>query len=82
MICVMPLAASSQSHEVIGLIQMSISLLNHSYLLIYQVINVLDQIVIVCRNTTCHFSTSTIGFIETRCHHEFMVSDVVVFSVT
>ena len=71
-----------QSHEVIDLIQMSITLLNHSYLLIYSVINNLDQFVIVCRNTTCLFSTSTIEFIETRCHHEFMVNDVVVFSVT
>ena len=73
---------NNRMNEVIDLIQMSITLLNHSYLLIYSVFNVLDQFVIVCRNTTSLFSTSTIEFIETRCHHEFMVSDVVVFSVT
>ena len=57
-----------QSNEVIHLIQMSGSLLNNSYLLIYQVINVLDQFVIVCRNTSCHISMSTIEFNNTRRH--------------
>ena len=57
-----------QSREVIDIIQMSITLLNLSSLLIYSVINVLVQIIIVCRNTTYHSSTSTIEFIETRCH--------------
>ena len=70
-----------QVDDIIDLIQMSITLLNRSYLLIYQVINVLDQIIIVCRNTSCRSSTSTIEFIETRCHHEFMVSDIDVFWV-
>ena len=57
-----------QLNEVIDLIQMSITLLNHSYLLIYQVINILNQRIIVCRNTSCYFSISIIEFIETGCY--------------
>ena len=47
---------------------MSITLLNHSFLLIYSVINMLDQRIIVCRKTTCHCSTSTIEFIVMKIH--------------
>ena len=71
-----------QVDEVIDFIQKSIPLLNHSYLLIYQVTNILDLRIMVCRNTTCYFSISTIEFIDTRCHHEFMVSNIVVFFIT
>ena len=59
-----------QSHEVIDIIQMSIPLLNHSFLLIYSVINMLDQRSIVCRKTTCHCSTSTIEFIVMKIHRQ------------
>ena len=54
-----------QVDEVIDIIHMSITLLNRSYLLIYQVNNILDQIIIVCRNTSSHFSISIIEFIDT-----------------
>ena len=54
--------------EVFDNIQMSNTVLNHCYLLFYQVIDMLDQIVIVCHNITCHFSISIIEFISTQSH--------------
>ena len=53
------------SHKIIDLIQMSNTLLNRSYCLIYQVNNIPDQRIIVCRNTSSHFSVSIIEFIDT-----------------
>ena len=53
------------SHKIIDLIQMSNTLLNRSYCLIYQVNNIPDQRIIVCRNTSSHFSISIIEFIDT-----------------
>ena len=71
-----------QLNEVIDLIQMSITLLNHSYLLIYQVINILNQRIIVCRNTSCSLGYRLLSSLKQDVINEFMASDIVVFSVT
>ena len=52
-ICVMPPRRffNNRMDEVIHLIQMSISLLNHNFLSIYHVTNIMDRIIIVYRDT-------------------------------
>ena len=58
---------NNRMNEVIDIIPMSVTLLNRSFLLIYQVVNILDWIIIVCRYTTCLFSTSSYEFMKSRC---------------
>ena len=70
-----------QSHEGIDFLHILITLLDHNYLLNNQCTIILDQFIIVYRNTTCLFSISSIEFMKSRCY-EFMLSDVVMSSVT